>query len=159
MLSRGQGRWEQSDWSNDGTSWEKDEAPPFAADDDAFGEEDNQGWYDEDSQENASADERALASYEAPQPPMRRGMMSSALMHLAGESRNISRLDPRDTGLLLVPGKNQIRRPGSFSHAPFSPRAHRPRPFLLILFLVTLSMLAVTATAWAAIPIDTKTQV
>lgn len=123
-----------------------------------FGAEDEQDWY-EDDQDEQDAEERALAPYEAPQPPAHRGIIGAALLHLAGESRELATLEPRATGPVLVPGSGNVARPGALGHTPFSPRAHRPRPFLMMISIIMLALLTLTATAWAAAPLDTQYQV
>ncbi len=134
----------------------EDRYPPFEDEFEADGDE--QEWYD-DGQDEEDDDERALAPYEAPQLPVRQGIISAALLRLTGASREIANLEPRATGPMLVPGSGQVARPGAFGHTPFSPRAHRSRPFLMLLFIIVFALLSVTATAWAAAPLDTQVQV
>lgn len=126
---------------------------------DADEEDDEQDWYDEDDQDEEGAEELALELYAAPQPPAQRGFIGAALLRLSGESRELAALEPRVTGAIVVPGSGNVARPGSFGHTPFSPRAHRPRPFLMLVSITMLALLTLTATAWAAAPLDTQLQV
>ncbi|HEU5369195.1 MAG TPA: hypothetical protein VFU69_12060, partial [Ktedonobacterales bacterium] len=116
----------------------------YAAEDDEFAAEEEQEW-DEDGQEEG-AEEHALALYDAPQPPARRGIVGAMLLRLSGEGRELAALEPRATGPVLVPGSGKVARPGAFGHTLFSPRAHRPRPFLMIVFIIMLALMTVTAT-------------
>lgn len=128
-----------------------------AAEDDEYAAEDEQAWYKDGQEEDA--EERALAPYDAPQPPARRSIVGSLLLRVSGEGRELAALEPRVTGPVLVPGSGQVARPGAFGHTLFSPRAHRPRPFLMIVFIIMLALMTVTATAMAAAPLDTQYQV
>src|SRR5579885_1259286 len=101
-----------------------------AAEDDGYAAEDEQEWYADGQEEDD--EERALAPYDAPQPPARRGVIGSLLLRVSGEGRELATLEPRVTGPVLVPGSGKVARPGAFGHTLFSPRAHRPRPFLKI---------------------------
>jgi LysM repeat protein len=134
-----------------------DEDDAYAAGDEGFAAEDEQGWYEDGQEEDAG--ERALALYDTPQPPARRGIVGAMLLRISGEGRELATLEPRATGPVLVPGSGKVARPGAFGHTLFSPRAHRPRPFLMIVFIIMLALMTVTATAMAAAPIDTQYQV
>ncbi len=121
-------------------------------------EDDDEGWYD-DQEYAEEDDERALALYETPQPPVRLGFVSRALLRLTGANREIANLEPRVTGPVLVPGSGKVAPPGAFGHTPLSPRAQRPRPFLMFVFVILFALTTVISTAWAAAPLDTQIQV
>jgi LysM repeat protein len=125
---------------------------------DEFGADDEQDW-DETAEDEEGDAERALALYDMPQPPARQNIVSRALLRIAGERRQLALLEARVTGPVLVPGSGKAARPGAFGHTPFSPRAHRPRPFFMIVSIVLLALMTLTATAWAAAPIDTQFQI
>jgi|GEM_PF-547126 len=160
--------------SADAAPYPADEAYPDypnGAQQDTYTAEDEVGaegeaYWDEEAGDEAGAEEyeegaeeRALAPMQPPQPPVRHSLIGGALMRLAGERRELEEpLEARMTEAIMVPGSNKPSRPGALGHSLFSPRAHRPRPFLTIIILALLGVMAITSVAWAAAPLNTELQ-
>ena len=83
----------------------------------------------------------------------------TVLSRLSGEPRHLAMIEPRVTGAMLVPGQNQPKRPGALGQSLFSPRAYRPRPFLMHIAIILLAVFAMATTAFAMAPIDTESQI
>ena len=120
---------------------------------------DNEDWDEElaESDADETPENRALV-VAGERLPVKHGI-SAALSRLAGEPKSLALLQARVTGAIIVPGHNRPKRPGALGHSVFSPRAYRPRPFLMQIAVVLLAFTAIATTAFAMAPIDTESQI
>lgn len=129
------------------------EANNTAEDDADYDAWDDESAYGEADQEEVS---RALvpAGERLPAP----GGIRAVLSRLSGEPGHLAMLQARVTGAMLVPGHNRPKRPGALGQSIFSPRAYRPRPFIMQIAIILLAVTAMATTAFAMAPINTESQ-
>ena len=150
------------------------ETPPSYAQEERY-EDEQEGAYEDDSAADDDPDneywDEELAEGDADETPENRALVvagerlpvkhgvSAVLSRLAGEPKSLALLQARVTGAIIVPGHNRPKRPGALGHSVFSPRAYRPRPFLMQIAIILLAVTAITTTAFAMAPIDTESQI
>ncbi len=119
--------------------------------------------WEEAHQDERRRNERALAPLNPGGALVRRSAASRVLAQLAGERREAaSYLEPRQTGPMIIPAKRRGKvapRPGALGHSPLSLRAHRPRPFLMIVAILGLAVVSFSTIALAAAPLDIPHQI
>ncbi len=119
--------------------------------------------WEEGDQDERRRNERALAPLNPGGALVRRSAASRVLAQLAGERREAaSYLEPRQTGPMIIPAKRRGKvapRPGALGHSPLSLRAHRPRPFLMMVAILGLAVVAFSTVALAAAPLDIPHQI
>jgi len=177
MLERGASNQEASASADtDGPSWEQEDWEPAEAPADHAGADEQRRWEsgyaaeDEEDQpgqhdgqlndaqyEEESNEQRALVPQQNALAPAPRGLQ--ALARLSGEPGDLSMLEGRATGAIMVPGSGKPRRPGALGQSFFSLRARRPRPFLMQVSIILLVFLATATTAFAMAPLNTEGQV
>ena len=119
----------------------------------------NDDWDDELSEDEAGEEDISRALVPAGEQLPAPGGIRAVLSVLSGEPRHLAVIEPRVTGAMLVPGHNRPKRPGALGQSLFSPRAYRPRPFLMHITIALLAVMALATTAFAMAPIDTESQI